>query len=91
MDARKGTHILQFGWAMGTTLLGLTVPDLSLRDLGGTKVTTTVIDGGGEGPISLERRGGTGRTLSRGEARKQGGREEGGERAHFTGGQRQGE
>lgn len=83
MGARKGTHVFQFGWTMGATFLGLAVPDLSLRDLGGTKVTTTVVDGGGEGPIGLERRGRTGRALGRDEAGKKGGGGEGGKRTHL--------
>lgn len=55
MDARKGAYIFQFSWATGTTLLRLSIPYLSLWDVGGTKVATTVIDGGMEGPGSLER------------------------------------
>jgi len=68
---------------MGTTFLGLTVPYLPLGDVGGTKVMTSVVSGGTEGPGSLERWGRTGRALGRDEARKKGGGEEGGEGMHF--------
>ena len=69
---------------MGTTFLGLTVPDLSLRDVRGTKITTTVVDGGIEGPRSLERCGRTGCALSSDKARKEGGSDDDrGEGTHF--------
>lgn len=40
---------------MGTTFLGLTIPDLSLRDVGGTKITTAIVNSRAEGPRGLER------------------------------------
>jgi len=69
---------------MGTTFLGLTVPDLSLRDAWGAKITTTVVNGGIEGPRSLERWDRAGCTLSRDEARKEGSDDDDrGERTHL--------
>jgi hypothetical protein len=68
---------------MGTTFLGLTVPDLALRNIGGTKVTTAVVDSGVEGPRSLERWGRAGCALARDDARKEDGGDEGGEGAHL--------
>ena len=68
---------------MGATLLGLTVPDLSLWNIRGTKVTTTVINGGVEGPRCLERWGRAG-ALSGDKPRDEGdGDDEGSERTHF--------
>jgi len=67
---------------MGATFLGLTVPDLSLGDAGSAKVTTTITNGGIEGPRRLERWGRTGCALSRDKAGEEGGGDEGGERTH---------
>ena len=58
---------------MGSAFLGLTIPDFSLRNTGGTKIATAIVNGGIEGPRSLERWGRTGCALSRDEARKEGG------------------
>ena len=71
---------------MGTTFLGLTVPDLSLRDFGGTEVAATAVNSGAEGPRSLERLDGTGRVLSRDEfkASKEGSSDGRNERTHFN-------
>jgi len=81
---KRGAHIFQFSWAMGAAFPGLTVPDLSLGDAWGTKITTTVVDGGIEGPRSLERRNRTGGALSRDKARKEGGNDgDCSDRAHF--------
>lgn len=82
--AEQGTHILQFRWTMGPILLWLAIPDLSLRDVGGTEVTAAIINGKAEGPGGLERREGTGRVLSRAEASKEGDDDdEGDERTHL--------
>ena len=84
MNARKRTCVSQFSWATGTTFLGLTIPDLSLRNIWSTKVTTTVVDGGVEGPRSLKRCGRTSCALSGNEAGKEsGGGGKGCERTHF--------
>ena len=84
MDARRGTHILQFSRTMGTALLRLTIPDFSLRDVRSTKIMATIIDGRTKGPRSLERRSRTGCTLSRDGVRKEGGDDyDCGERTHF--------
>ena len=71
---------------MGTAFVGLTIPDLSLRDVWSTKVTTAVVNGGAEGPRGLERWDGTGCVLSGDEfeAGKEGGRNDGhSERTHL--------
>ena len=68
---------------MGPILLWLTIPDLSLRNVGGTKVTAAIINGWGEGPGGLEWWEGTGRVLSRAEASKEGDGDEGDERTHL--------
>jgi hypothetical protein len=69
---------------MGAAFVGLTVPDLSLRDVGGTKVTTTVVDSGAEGPRGLERWDRTGCALSGDELKQgSGGSDERSEGAHL--------
>ena len=68
---------------MRATSLGLTIPDLPLRYVGGAKVTTTVVDGGTERPRSLERYDRTGRVLSRDEADKDGSSDDNNKRPHF--------
>jgi len=68
---------------MGTTRLGLTIPDLPLGDIGSTKVTTSIVNGGTEKPRSLERWSRTGRALGRDEAIKKGSGEKGGEGTHL--------
>lgn len=40
---------------MGAAFLRLTVPDLSLGDVGGAKITTAVVNSRAEGPRGLER------------------------------------
>ena len=72
---------------MGTAFLWLTIPDLSLRDVGGTKVTTTVVNSGAEGPRCLERWDRTGCVLSEDgfEASKEGSSgDERSERTHLS-------